>query len=159
MHKIPSFHRISWCENFVKRTVSTEFRVIHPRICGNYAFTQIFYTRKLGEIMVFCGVINPLILHKKFYYAIREMGFKRNDHNFYFIRIWWPNIKGAEGSVSSWNCDTRNNISFLLRIICFMYLTHFSPMSHFYTPWKSQKTIGFLTFSEGIKMWHWTKMG
>ena len=38
-------------------------------------------------------------------------------------------------------------------------LTHFSPMSHFYTPWKRQKTIGFLTFSGGIEMGHWTKMG
>ena len=32
-------------------------------------------------------------------------------------------------------------------------LTHFSPVSHFYTP------FGFLTFSGGIEMWHWTKMG
>ena len=32
-------------------------------------------------------------------------------------------------------------------------------MSHFYTPWKSQKTFGFLTFSGGIEMWQWTKMG
>ena len=38
-------------------------------------------------------------------------------------------------------------------------LTNFSPMSHFYTPWKRQKTYGFLTFSGGIEMWHWTKMG
>ena len=38
-------------------------------------------------------------------------------------------------------------------------LTHFSPVSHFYTPWKHQKTFGFLTFSGGIEMWHWTKMG
>ena len=38
-------------------------------------------------------------------------------------------------------------------------LTHFSPMSHFYIPWKHQKTIGFLTVSGGIEMWHWTKMG
>ena len=38
-------------------------------------------------------------------------------------------------------------------------LTHFSPVSHFYTPWKRQKTKGFLTFSGGIEMWHWTKMG
>ena len=43
-------------------------------------------------------------------------------------------------------------------------LTHFSPVSHFYTPWKRQKTFGFLTFSEGlaflggIEMWHWNKM-
>ena len=38
-------------------------------------------------------------------------------------------------------------------------LTHFYPVSHFYTPWKHQKTKGFLTFSGGIEMWHWTKMG
>ena len=38
-------------------------------------------------------------------------------------------------------------------------LIHFSPMSHFYTPWKRQKIFGFLAFSGGIKMWHWTKMG
>ena len=38
------------------------------------------------------------------------------------------------------------------------FLTHFSPMSHFYTTWKRQKTIGFLTFSGVIEMWHWTKM-
>ena len=37
-------------------------------------------------------------------------------------------------------------------------LTHFSPVSHFYTPWKRQKTKGFLTFSGGIEMWHWTKV-
>ena len=41
--------------------------------------------------------------------------------------------------------------------ICF--LTHFSPMSHFYAPWKRQKTIAFLTFLEGIEMWYWTKIG
>ena len=38
-------------------------------------------------------------------------------------------------------------------------LIYFSPMSHFYTPWKRQKTYGFLTFLGGIEMWHWTKMG
>ena len=35
-------------------------------------------------------------------------------------------------------------------------LTHFSPVSHFYTPWT---TKDFLTFSGGIELWHWTKMG
>ena len=38
-------------------------------------------------------------------------------------------------------------------------LTHFSLMSHFYTPWKRQKIIGFPTFSGGIEMWHWVKIG
>ena len=38
-------------------------------------------------------------------------------------------------------------------------LIYFSPVSHFYTPLKRQKTKGLLTFSGGIEMWHWTKMG
>ena len=32
----------------------------------------------------------------------------------------------------------------------FVILTHFSPVSHFDTPCKRQKTKGFLTFSGGI---------
>ena len=32
------------------------------------------------------------------------------------------------------------------------HLTHFTPMFHFYTPWKCQKTRGFLTFSGGMEM-------
>ena len=38
------------------------------------------------------------------------------------------------------------------------FLTHFRPMFHFYAPWKLQKTFGFLTFSGGIEIKHWTKM-
>ena len=38
-------------------------------------------------------------------------------------------------------------------------LTHFSPVLQFCTPWKRQETKGFLTFSEGIEIWHWIKMG
>ena len=34
----------------------------------------------------------------------------------------------------------------------FESLTHFSPVSYFYTPRKRQKTKGFLTFSGGIEM-------
>ena len=44
-------------------------------------------------------------------------------------------------------------------LVFFLSLTHFSPVSHFYTPWKRRKTYGFLMFSGGIAMWHWTKMG
>ena len=31
-------------------------------------------------------------------------------------------------------------------------LTHFSPVSHFYTPWKRQKTKGFLDWNGFIKI-------
>ena len=41
----------------------------------------------------------------------------------------------------------------------FKNLTHFSPMLHFYTPWKRQKTFDFLMFSGGIEIGHWDKIG
>ena len=37
-------------------------------------------------------------------------------------------------------------------------LTQFSPIFHFYTPWKRQKTKGFLTFSGVIEIEYWAKM-
>ena len=39
------------------------------------------------------------------------------------------------------------------------YLTHFSPMLYFYTTWKRLKTKDFITFSGGIEMENWAKMG
>ena len=36
--------------------------------------------------------------------------------------------------------------------------TRFKPVSCFHSPWKRQKTSGFLTFSEGIEMGHGFKM-
>ena len=38
-------------------------------------------------------------------------------------------------------------------------LTHFSPVFHFYTPWKRHKTFGFLMSSGDIEMEHSTEMG
>ena len=45
-----------------------------------------------------------------------------------------------------------NLFLFLTELKTFLYLTHFSPVSHFYSPWKRQKTFGFLTFSGAIEM-------
>ena len=40
-----------------------------------------------------------------------------------------------------------------------LHLKPFLPIVPFYTPWKDEKTFGFLIFSEGIKIEHWAKMG
>ena len=48
---------------------------------------------------------------------------------------------------------------FPVNVLILNTLTHFSPMPYFYSPRKRQKAIGFLTFSGGIEMRHWTKMG
>ena len=37
--------------------------------------------------------------------------------------------------------------------------THFRSVFHYYTLWERQKTSGFLTFSGGIEMEHWTWYG
>ena len=44
-------------------------------------------------------------------------------------------------------------------LISFLILTHFQPLFYFYTPWKHQKTGGFLMFSGGIEVEHWLKIG
>ena len=41
---------------------------------------------------------------------------------------------------------------YILMVIKAARVNHVSPMSHFYTPWKCQKTYGFLMFSGVIKM-------
>ena len=40
-----------------KDIVSAEFRAIRPKLCGNCAFPQNFYTRKLGEVSEFYALL------------------------------------------------------------------------------------------------------
>ena len=47
----------------------------------------------------------------------------------------------------------------LRRSITVYWLTQSSSVFHFYTPWKRQKTFGFLTFSGDIKIENWVKIG
>ena len=49
--------------------------------------------------------------------------------------------------------------AWIFLVSAYTALTHFSPMSYFNTPWKRQKTYGCLTFSGGVEMWYWTKIG
>ena len=55
------------------------------------------------------------------------------------------------------NKDTRMASIDIIQMSLLLIL--FSPMFHFYTPQKRQKTIGFLTFSGDIEIKHWGKMG
>ena len=38
-------------------------------------------------------------------------------------------------------------------------VTHFSPLLHFYLPWKHQEALGFLKFSEDVEIKHLAEMG
>ena len=62
------------------------------------------------------------------------------------------NIRKPQGTITSYTYFYRDGKSQKSLLI------HFSPIPHFYTPWKSQKTSGFLTFSGGLEMGHRAKM-
>ena len=53
LSKIPQFHLISWCGNFVERHSLPKFCAIRPKLCGNCILPQSCHTRKLSEITVF----------------------------------------------------------------------------------------------------------
>ena len=59
--------------------------------------------------------------------------------------------------ISAWKRWSMEYIGKLQNAAWKGWLTHFSSVSHFYTPWNRQKTKSFLTFSGGIEMWRWTK--
>ena len=50
-----TFHLSSWCVG--THIVFAEFWAISPKRWGNSTFPQNFHTRKLGEIKVFCVVV------------------------------------------------------------------------------------------------------
>ena len=59
-----------------------------------------------------------------------------------------------------WTIASENNCFIVIMILLLsvlLPLTYLWPMFPFYTPWKHQKTKGFLVFSGGIKWEHWPK--
>ena len=122
-----------YCDNkFLQR------RVIDPPTVGRDVWSLLYICHTLFntslEILLILQDITAL--HKA---APTPLSLSQNPH-------FWTGIVVREEKRHTWPN-------------CFISLANFSPMSHFYTPWKRQKTYGFLTFSGDIEMWHWTKMG
>ena len=70
----------------------------------------------------------------------------------------WPLYSVLRSSKWS-NCISCNKTySFRIFDITKSRLTHSKPMLHFYTPWKHQKTSGFLMSSRVTEMEHWVAM-
>ena len=74
LQKLPLFHLISWCWNFVERHI---FRIVS----GNCAFPQIFHTRKLGEITVFYAMqfyskYSRMFFCFEIFFILRESNFQ-----------------------------------------------------------------------------------
>ena len=86
--------------------------------------------------------------------------FSKCDQIHSFLRIWSHLLKKPlmENFIlwAGWmlwlllTMSTCNNF-----IIPKCFQAHFMPLFSFYTPWKLQKTIGFLMFQRGIERNHW----
>ena len=67
---------------------------------------------------------------------------------FQLVSEWFYHFKMFSQKPSSNLLDSKTLSNKFYPMMAFpRLLTHFSPVSHFYTPWKSKKTKGFLTFS------------
>ena len=126
--------------------------IIYPCLC--WKNSKLF--SRYVMIYIFQGLIDflaPDLLQK--WYSLLQCS-------------WFLNLLGTFFKIhSSSNFSSFKSVSHVLcrswwqelPVACYHNLTHFSPVSHSYTPWKRQKTKGFLMFSGGIEMWHWNKIG
>ena len=111
-----------------------------------------------------CKFYREALLHLVFP-ALNRSFVRRHKH---LLRYKYLDVVNSGGEPRRWNKKLNASTITITRfssieIICkslgMNWLSHFSPMLHFYTPWKCQKTFEFLTFSGGIEMEHWAKMG
>ena len=95
--------------------------------------------------LILSVLINGLNLSFSYRYLLRIPISLCKCRTYKIISIW-PNFW--------WSFS--GNVQVSCKIKC--QLTHFKVMFHFYTPWKCQKTIGFLTFSGSIESKHCFEM-
>ena len=59
------------------------------------------------------------------------------------------------------SCNKSSETCYQVPIFCSlkMFLTQYMPLVSFYTPWKHQKTKGFLMFPGVIERHQWHEMG
>ena len=81
--------------------------------------------------------------------------------NSFFFRKWIIiKLSHVFSNRNFHNWDTRQFILSRWKLFPLLHAsTHFSPIFYIYTPWKRQKTKGFLMFSGGVEMKLWAKMG
>ena len=125
------------------KTIPWKFCILNPRN------SRVIYTWSL------CFFLKNRLLFNKFYcfsmfvnkHFISRECITQNVNTAIIQNLWHI--------IFMW----RKKVAVDFQICISVPLTHFSPVSHFYTPWKGQKTKGFLTFSGVIEIEHWTKLG
>ena len=97
------------------------------------------YTLSNGQILMSCGNLN-------FVTILYSLGAKHG---------WVSNLLSFGCLVTkSWTLRFDNNTILLINS---KRLTFFLPLIDFHTPWKHQKTRGFLVFSGGMERHRWHK--
>ena len=142
---------IALCENISKSFCSLRSgfhtTIYYLKYITQYIILNIYY-----NILSFFQLTNCITsaftnsgrIHKFFGNTIFSRGFQSTSpkgHN----RELWRIIFNYKHVWMAWVEVIYNGI---IRYLS----THFSPLSHFYTPWKHQKTYGFLTFSGCTEM-------
>ena len=103
-----------------------------------------------GYVMIFHYISGKLYFFFFFFYkylnAFTQYFLKISLKQQFFLWNSWKSriVKGQYSFLSATGAST-------------LFLTHFSPVSHLYTPCKRQKNCGFLTFLVDIEIWHWLK--
>ena len=107
-------------------------------------------------VQISCSVLDKRIRLANMLYFNKFSTYPvRKDHMLFALKRWswprWISCRDLNASTCTYQdrFDQLVTMSFLASESC---LFHFSPVSHFCTPWKRLKTFGFLTLSVGIEL-------
>ena len=133
----------------------------------NWWYYEIFYVGKVSQMDVNFKILGSLsssffcLLTKRVVSAL-ELNQQENsfpNRKVYSCKQWksmsrkWENVKLYSNLSNSFisKLNLKKMSSSLSVYSPKLNLTHFSPVSHFCTPWKPQTTKGFLTFFKGYR--------
>ena len=133
----------------------------------NWWYYEIFYVGKVSQMAVNFKILGSLsssffcLLTKRVVSAL-ELNQQENsfpNRKVYSCKQWksmsrkWENVKLYSNLSNSFisKLNLKKMSSSLSVYSPKLNLTHFSPVSHFCTPWKPQTTKGFLTFFKGYR--------
>ena len=110
-----------------------------------------------------------LSLYRNFLSQFEDEYVKADSTGKYLFKVWRDNIRiichmlcKICSKLTKLNVVTMLNVlkqrTASIHVDLMSLLTHFSPIFHFYDPWKRQKTFSFLTFSGGVEVGYWAKI-
>ena len=138
------FRKLYWKENIYEFFLTSTFLITRAPVPGSYTFISetiacIKYNnirkRRLFYLLLTTQTKWSTWFSFSFYARKPKMYYKwraKTSWNLHLVALW-----------TTFSSQMRSRFASIRSINS---LTHFCPMSHFYTPWKRQKTYGFWRF-------------